>query len=99
MFAFIMQAHWELSIFFLGMGIYFSYYSVHGGRGCFVWREKRALLNQERKKFKVLEERKKILEQKISLFEKEIDSDLLEQVAWQMLGMIPKNYYLVTYGK
>ncbi|ETZ07667.1 hypothetical protein P618_200136 [Holospora obtusa F1] len=94
-----MQAHWGLSIFFLGISLYFSFYSVYGRRGCFVWKEKRTLLIQKREKVKNLEKRKKILEQKILLFDREIDSDLLEQMGWQVLGMIPKNYYLVTYGR
>ncbi|PPE02987.1 hypothetical protein [Holospora curviuscula] len=94
-----MQAHWGLSLFFLGMSVYFSYYSVYGGRGCIVWREKRTLLAQKREKVKILQKKKQNLEQKISLFDGEVDSDLLEQMGWKTLGMIPENYYLVTYGK
>ncbi|ETZ04879.1 hypothetical protein [Holospora undulata] len=94
-----MQAHWGLSFFFLGMSMYFSYFSMYGGRGCLIWKEKRALLIHQREKVKFLEKKKEGLERKISLFDQEIDSDLLEQMGWQILGMIPKNYYLVTYGR
>ncbi|WP_206537225.1 hypothetical protein [Holospora elegans] len=64
-----------------------------------MWKEKRSVLIQQREKVKLLEKKKEGLERKISLFDQEIDSDLLEQMGWQILGMIPRNYYFITYGK
>jgi len=81
------------------MAAYFSYYSVYGARGCFVWREKRHALAKQREKVKILEHKKNSLERKVALFEQEIDSDLLEQVSWQVLRMIPENYCLITYSQ
>ncbi len=64
-----------------------------------MWREKRKLLAFQREKVKKLVQQKRNLEKKVVLFEQSIDSDLLEQMGWQVLRMIPKNHCVVTYGK
>ena len=95
----VMRTHWGLTIFFLSMTAYFSYYSVYGRRGCFVWREKRKILVVQREEVKRLAQKKNNLEQKVMLFEQTVDADLLEQMGWQVLRMMPKNHCVVTYGK
>lgn len=64
-----------------------------------MWREKRKMLTFQREEVKKLAQQKRDLEKKVLLFEQDIDSDLLEQMGWQVLRMIPKNHCVVTYGK
>ena len=64
-----------------------------------MWREKRKMLTFQREEVKKLAQQKQHLEKKVLLFEQDIDSDLLEQMGWQVLRMIPKNHCVVTYEK
>lgn len=83
-----MLFRWILSLFFLCVSGYLGYHGVYGQRGYNARRVLERKVSAAQKELAELQIQQTHLAQKVSLMQKNIDLDILEQLAWNMFRYI-----------
>ncbi len=83
-----MLFRWISCAFFLSIALYLGYHSIYGQRGYHVRRELEHKVVESQKHLAKLRSQQAQLAQKVALMQKNIDLDILEQLAWTMFRYV-----------
>ena len=85
------------ALIFTLISTYLGYHGLHGQRGYYTWQEKKNILAQLESKEKRLLGKLNTLRVKVSLLQKDIDPDLMEQYMWRLFRTIDPEKKVILY--
>lgn len=92
-----------IRIFFVlitfGLSFYLGYHAIWGERGFQVWQERQVQMMELEKTYSQALKRRNDMAAKVKLVQREVDQDILEQLAWTLFRFVSSKKKVILFKK